>query len=88
MKTKSGKYLVFHRDRCPFAKEGAPVPKPFAESKGPFFFMLTEGEGMVADPIVKLTGYPYQYSFGYNSEDEALHAAEEWDQKGYVCPPT
>lgn len=78
MKSKSGKFVVFHRCDCPFAKPGVAIPRDFMAEDNPWFFMPADGNPTA---IGSMRGYPMIYSPGFASEGEALAAAEAWEIK-------
>lgn len=80
VKTVSGKHLIFHMERCPFAKNSLDIPLEFLKewdaTGGSWFFMESDGCKTV---LGEMRGYPLIYSPAFKTPEEALAAAETWE---------
>jgi hypothetical protein len=79
METKSKHHVTFHRSHCPFARADATIPADYTVAEfanKPYFFVSKDGNPTA---VGNLRGYPMIYSLGYETEQAALDAAEEWE---------
>lgn len=79
IKTASGQYIIF--DITEFLP-GKPIPNDFfQESNGPWYFMPSHWEApdWGGITIASYRGFPFCYSPGFATAEEALQAAEEWE---------
>lgn len=77
-RTKAGHYKVI--DVTDFAP-GKPIPKSWDCSNGPWFFIPSDWEAphWGGSALAQLTGFPVPYSPSFPTAEEALAAAQWWE---------